>query len=208
MNHTPLQFKNKKGFTLVEILIVTVIFTLVVFSLTLFERDIFYLNSVQTGSLLSAEDSQSILRTITKELGSVSPGSDGSYPIVTAGTSTLTFFCDIYGNGIKEKITYTLSSTTLQKTVVIPTGVPLSYSSATGTVYTLASGVRNTATSSIFDYFDSNYTGTSSPLTQPVSVAAVHLVRITLVLDSNKNQAPGAVSYVSDVSLRNLKNNL
>lgn len=199
---------KNKGFTLIEILIVTLIFTLVIIALTEFERDIFYINSVQGGSFSSASDAQSILNTMVKEIRAASEASDGSYPVVTAGTSTLTFFSDIYANGVEEEVTYFLSSTTLKKAVFVPTGVPLTYPTATTTTLILASNVRNGTSTNVFDYFDSNYTGTSSPLTQPVNISAIRLVRITLVLDANTTRPLPAVTYTSQVSIRNLKDNL
>src|SRR5208283_1476651 len=152
--------RRAKGFTLVEILVVTFIFTIIVIAMTEFERDIFYLNTVQSGSLSSATDAQSILNIMVKEIRASAQGADGSYPIVTAGTTTLTFFSDIYQNGVKEKVTYFLSSTTLEKAVFVPTGAPLTYPTATTSTAILVSNVRNATSTNIFDYFDSNYTGT------------------------------------------------
>jgi prepilin-type N-terminal cleavage/methylation domain-containing protein len=216
MKNNFLKNKNRKattkGFTLVEILVVTLIFTIIIICMTEFERDIFYLNTVQSGSLSSATDAQSILNTMVKEIRAAAQGADGSYPIVTAGTTTLTFFSDIYQNGVKEKVTYFLSSTTLEKAVFVPTGTPLAYPTATTTTVTLASNVRNVGTNgtstNIFDYFDTNYTGTSSPLVQPVNISAIRLIRITLVLDTYTNRPLAPVTYTSQVSIRNLKNNL
>lgn len=200
--------KAARGFTLVEILVVTLIFTIIVIAMTKFERDIFYLNTIQSGSLSSATDAQSILNTMVKEIRAAAQGADGSYPIVTDGTTTLTFFSDIYQNGIKEKVTYFLSSTTLEKALFVPTGTPLAYPTATTTTITLASNVRNGTSTNVFDYFDSNYTGTSSPLIQPVTISAIRLIRITLVLDTYTNRPLAPVTYTSQVSIRNLKNNL
>jgi prepilin-type N-terminal cleavage/methylation domain-containing protein len=208
MNFSKNKNKNSKGFTLVEILVVTLIFTIIIICMTEFERDIFYLNTVQSGSLSSATDAQSILNIMVKEIRAAGQGADGSYPIVTAGTTTFTFFSDIYQNGVKEKVTYFLSSTTLEKAVFVPTGTPRAYPTATTTTVILVSNVRNATSTNIFDYFDSNYTGTSSPLVQPVTISAIRLIRITLVLDTYTNRPLAPVTYTSQVSIRNLKNNL
>jgi type II secretory pathway component PulJ len=204
MNHS-----SRAGFTLVELLVVCALSTLIIFGITMFERNIFYYNSIQQGSFSTAQDAEEILRVMVKELRSASQGSDGSYPILTAATNTLTFFSDINGNGAKERVRYFLSGTTLEKGVMEPTGSPLSYNNATETISYLAYNVRNIASSTnTFDYFDDTYTGTSSPLTQPVSVSAVRLVRFTLILDSDPNKSPTPRTYTSQVSLRNLKDNL
>ncbi len=198
-----------KGFTLVETLVVALIFLLIMMGVTSFERDTFYDNSIQNGSFSTVQSAEEILRTMVTQLRSASEGSDGSYPILTAASTTLTFFTDINGDGIKERVRYFLSSTTLEEGIMEPKGTPLSYNNATETISYIAYNVRNLASSTnVFDYYDDTYNGTSSPLTQPVSVSAVRLVKITLILDLNPNVSPGPRTYTTQVSLRNLKDNL
>ena len=201
--------KYAGGFTLVETLVVAFIFVIVMMGVTEFARNTFYTNSVVKGSFSTAQDAEAILRTITAQLRSASQGSDGSYPILSAGSSTITFFSDIYGNGVKERVRYFLSSTTLEEGIMVPKGTPPSYANATETISYIAYNVRNNGSSTnTFDYYDTTYNGTSTPLTQPVSVAAVRLVKVTLILDSDPNRSPTPRTYTTQVSLRNLKDNL
>jgi prepilin-type N-terminal cleavage/methylation domain-containing protein len=198
-----------KGFTIVETLVVVFILALIMLGVTRFMRDIFYNNSIQKGTFSTAQDAEEILRTMVKELRSASTGSDGSYPILAAGTSSLTFFSDITGDGTKERVRYFLSGTTLEKGIEEPSGSPFSYTNATETISYIAYNVRNTASSTnMFDYYDDTYNGTSSPLTQPVSVASIRLVRFSMILDSDPNRSPNPRTYTTQVSLRNLKDNL
>ena len=60
----------------------------------------------------------------------------------------------------------------------------------------------------IEEYFDSNYTGTSTPLSQPVQATQVRLIRITVRIEKDPNKSPGPLTATSQVFLRNLKNNL
>jgi prepilin-type N-terminal cleavage/methylation domain-containing protein len=199
-----------KGFTLFETLVAMSIGVVLLLAVGQFARDIFYDNSAQSGLFSTAQDARTIVNTMVKELRSASPGSDGSYPIVTAATSTMTFFSDINGDGTKERVRYFLATTTpptLKKGVITPTGSPLGYTGAE-VITTLAYNVRNTGSTSIFNYYDGTFTGTSSPLTQPVSVSAVRLVQINLILDSDPNRSPNPRTYTSDATLRNLKDNL
>jgi prepilin-type N-terminal cleavage/methylation domain-containing protein len=196
-----------KAFTLLETLVAMSIGVIVLIAVGTFAREIFYDNSIQSGSFSTAQDARTIVTTMVQELRSASPGSDGSYPIVTAGTSTITFFSDINGDGTKERVRYFLATTTLKKGVITPTGSPLGYTGSE-IITTLAYNVRNVGSTSIFNYYDGTYTGTSSPLTQPVAVTAVRLVQINLILDADPNRSPAPRTYTSDATLRNLKDNL
>lgn len=195
------------GFTLVETLVAMTIGVVVMIAMGTFARDIFFTNSIQGGSFSTAQDARTIIRTMLNELRSASQGSDGSYPIITAGTSTLTFFSDINGDGNKERIRYFLATTTLNKGVITPTGTPLAYTGSE-VISILAYNVRNSSSTPIFNYYNGTFTGTSTPLTQPVSVSAIRLVQINLTLDSDPNRSPLPRTYTTDVTLRNLKDNL
>jgi prepilin-type N-terminal cleavage/methylation domain-containing protein len=197
-----------KGFTLIETLIVSAILLLVMFGITLFMRNTFYFNSVQSGSLSTIQDARSIVRTMVKELRSTSQAADGSYPILTAATNTLIFYSDINNDGIKDRIRYFLASSTLSRGSITASGTPVVYNPASEKISTLATGVRNRSSSPVFEYFDGTYNGTSSPLVQPVSVAAIRNVRITITLDADPNRSPVQRTYITDVTLRNLKDNL
>ena len=197
-----------KGFTLIETLVAVGISVLVFMAMSTFFRDTLLTNSMSSGLFSTAQDSRSIIRTMVAELRSASTGSDGSYPILTAATNTIVFFSDINGDGSKERVRYFISTTTLQKGVTTPKGSPLSYNGSTEVITTLAYNVRNNSSSPIFSYYDGTYTGTSSPLTQPVNVSAVRLVQISLILDQDPNRSPTPRTYTTTVTLRNLKDNL
>ena len=109
----------------------------------------------------------------------------------------------------KEQIRYFLSDKDLKRGIIKPSGSPLSYNSANEQISTLVTGINN-GVSPIFEYFDSSYTGTSTPLVQPVQITQVRLVRVTLKIeeDTNPTKTIGPVIVTSQVFLRNLKDNL
>lgn len=197
---------RNKGFTLTELMVVLGIIGLISFSVSKFSFDVFFLNSVARGSLTVSQDARNLLRIMTREIRASAPSANGAYPLVTVASSSLSFFSDIDGTGQKYLVRYYLSSTTLMKDVVVPTGNPAVY---TGTPQSsiVMSDVRN-ATSSIFTYFDNTYAGTSSPLSFPVSIQSVRLVRIDLTLDANGDRSPDKKTFTTQVSIRNLKDNL
>jgi len=150
--------------------VVIAILGIIMVSVGSFSVGIIKNNKYSQDALSSAQDARTILRTIVKELRSASRSNNGSYAIITAATNTISFYSDADGNGVKDQIRYYISTSTLRKGVITPTGSPLVYNSSNEVFSTLAYNMRNTATSSLFEYYDSNYAGTTTPLTQPVSV--------------------------------------
>lgn len=197
-----------KGFTLVETLIVMGIVSVMAITITRFQLNILNYNKSGHDSLQSAQDARSILRVMVAELRSTQPGSNGSYPLTQAATSSITFFSDTDDDGLKEQIRYFLATTTLKRGVIVPTGLPPVYNPAQEKISYLAYNIKNGTSTALFQYFDNTYTGTTSPLAQPVNVSSVRLVKITLLIDADPNKSPLPRSYTSQVMLRNLKDNL
>lgn len=198
----------KKGMTLVELFVALAIFAVVMTAVYALGANIFIYNSNTSGSYRATQNSQVILKTILKELREASPGADGSYPLINTGSTTLSFFSDVDSDGLTERITYTLIGTTLYRAIIKPTGSPITYSFANQSTTTLISNVINGNSVPSFEYFDTNYTGTSSPLVQPVSPSVVRLIKINQRIDIDPNRSPVPIIFTVQASLRNLKTNL
>lgn len=197
--------KNKNnGFTLVEILFAISIFVLIVGVLALFSKNMFTYNSFISGELESINMGRVALKTMTAEIRTASSGNNGSYAVNLASPTSFTFYSDVYDNGLKEKVRYFLEGTNLKRGIVVPTGSPLSYTGSE-VFTTLVSNVTN---SSIFNYYDKNYDGTTAALSSPVDISAVRLVKITITIDADPNKAPGPTTISTQVSMRNIKDNL
>ncbi|MFA6458828.1 MAG: type II secretion system protein [Candidatus Paceibacterota bacterium] len=198
----------KKGMTLAEMLVVIAVIGIVMVAVFAFEANIFiYTNQSQT-QITNTWQAEAVLKPMTKELRSMIPSASGSYAIFSAATSSITFFNNVNNDTAIEKVRYFLSSTTLYRGQIIPTGNPPVYNPANETLKILATGVRASSTLPVFRYFDSSYQGTSSPLSYPLSISSVRLINVTIIIDSDPNRSPIPRTFSSSVSLRNLKNNL
>jgi prepilin-type N-terminal cleavage/methylation domain-containing protein len=195
---------NQSGFTLVETLIGMAIFVLIVGVLTLFSKNIWVYNSMINSELTSVNANRTALKTMVAEIRTASSGNNGAYVISLANSTSFTFYSDIYDNGLKEKIRYFLNGTNLQKGVIIPTGSPLAYT-GNEVITTLIPYVTN---SSIFDYYDENYDGTTASLGAPVDISVIRLIKITVTTDDNPNRPASPITISSQVTLRNIKDNL
>lgn len=207
MNNLIKKIKKNTGITLLEVIITMAILSLVLGLIGSFARDLFFYEDVFTGGLTSYDEARKILQPITSEIRSASPSSLGSYPLEKTGQTEFIFFADIDNNGIKERVRYFLSDNIMKRGVIIPSGNPLQYLSANETISDIIHGIRNDSVP-VFDYYDSNYNGSTAPLNHPVSVLDVRLVKISLILDEDPNKPPAPMTVTTQVSIRNLKDNL
>lgn len=198
---------KNRGVTLLELLITMAIFTLIIGIIGAFARDLFFYDDLFSKSLTSYDEARKVLQPISSEIRSASVSSLGSYPIETATNTSFVFFTDIDNNGIKEKVRYFLSGNIFKRGVIIPSGNPLQYLEADESITEIIHGVNNGSTP-IFNYFDSNYTGNSEPLSLPVSILAIRLINITLIIDANPNKSPAPITVTTQINIRNLKDNL
>ena len=191
-----------RGFTLVELLSTIAILGLV--STALFSLiQSFYVDNQflieQTSALDSARrgvtDAISTMREATY-------GDDGSYPIAAAATSSVTVYADVDGDTTVEKVRYFLTNGTFYKTITNSSGYPPAYPSLANSTTTIATNVRNTATSPIFTFYDN--AGTQLSTTSP-NIAAISSVQLMLLVDINPNRAPNVFTLMQTATLRNLK---
>jgi hypothetical protein len=194
--------------TLVELLITLAIFVTVMVAVGTFEANIFIYQSNVSGSFQIAQNAQIILKTMLTEFRETAPAANGSYALVNTGSTSVSFFSDPDNDGQTEQITYTLSGTTLYRAVIQPSGNPPTYSVVNQSTTTLLTNVRNGSITPVFQYFDTNYNGTSSPLVQPVTTTAVRLIKVNITLDVDPNRSPAPITYTIQANLRNLKSNL
>ncbi len=211
-NFKPLKMKNlfvkkNRGFTLIEILIAIFIVTLIGIIIINFQIDVFSINKISSDNLNAQTDARNALKTMSAELRSMSPSNNGSYAIAIAATSSIIFYTDIDNDTLKEQIHYFQDGSNLKKGVIKPTGLPLTYNPANEDISNLVSNLAN-GTSSLFYYYDKNYDGTGEALTDPINIPLIRLIKINILIDKDINKAPDALTITTQVSLRNLKDNL
>ena len=207
MNRKEKILKDKKGFSLIEMMVSVAILSIVVILIGTFAKDIFFLKGVFSNGLTAYNDARKVLQPIASEIRSASPSALGGYNIETAGDTTFTFYSDINNDGLIEKVKYYVSGTTLKKSVIPPTGSMVQYSTSNEKITDVISNLANGSTP-VFTYYDTNYNGQTSALTQPVSIMSIRLVKITLIIDANAYRSPSSMIVTTQVSLRNLKDNL
>jgi len=199
------KIKKENGFALLETLFGLSIFILVAVALALFGRNIWIYGSFISTGLGDTHEVRTLLKRMSAEIRTASTAETGAYVINSASSSGFTFYSDIDDDGITERVRYFVENTDLKKGVLEPSGSPFSYNPVNEVVTIPLSGVT---TSAVFSYYDENYDGTSAPLSSPISIPLVRLVKIAVSVDKDPNRAPTARVFSTQISIRNLKDNL
>jgi type II secretory pathway pseudopilin PulG len=197
---------NKKGFSIVETLMVVGILLIVGLAIYSFQKDILSLNSMMRGGLEAEREANKVVKVMASEIRRASNGADGSYPIISAGPKELVFFADIDADNAIEKVRYYVSGGMLKKGVTKPLSVNPYYVGQPETSITLINFLLD-PNADIFYYYDSSYDGTTAPL-NPIQIDKIRLVKVSLTIDRNAAQAPEAIHVETQISIRNLKTNL
>jgi prepilin-type N-terminal cleavage/methylation domain-containing protein len=199
---------SQKGFSLAEFIVSVAILSLLTYTFSTFQRDVFSLSTNLQSSLNAQLEARHLIKTMISELRKVAPSANGSYPIELASSTGITFYSDINDNGSVERVRYYLHNKTIRKGVIAPTGNPPVYNSGNEVTTTLLNYVLASSTLPIFQYYTSNYSGTTSPISMPPNISTIRLVKITVIIDTDPNRSPTPIISTSQVNLRNLKDNL
>lgn len=199
--------RGRGGFSIFEVLIVSALFALVLLAVVSLRSNLDVLDNIINQRLQSRSDLAQTLQIFVTELRSAGPSSLGGYPIEAAATSSLIFYSDIDKDGLFERVRYSFVSSTIQKGVVKPTGNPLTYAISSEATTTVVNYVIPQASTTIFTYYDTSYTGFEAALASPISVSNVRIVKISIYADVNPQKSPTPVFFTNTVNIRNLRSN-
>lgn len=203
---------DHRGFTIIEAVVSVFILSLIALALITFQLSVMRTASTVQANLTAQREVRRALGGFTAELRTAAQSSGGSYAIESAGTSSITFYANIDQDAGIERLRYLLATTTTPGTYVLRRGLvdigagTTTYNLATEQLVDIVNAVKNTTTP-IFSYYDSNYAGTSSPLSIPVNISSIRHVRMTVVVDPNSARSPIQQYYSTEVTIRNFKNN-
>lgn len=204
--------KKNRGYSLLEVIITLGIVLSITVAMAAIQRNMFSLGKISQENLDNQKEARRAFDRITKDVRNASYASNGSYPISAASTSSLTFFSDIDGDGYKEQIRYYLDSNKKLKRGIVRANTstePISYSGAEASSI-LINKISNTSTA-IFNYYTANYNGTtsSSPLTYPINIMDIRLLKIDILLTTHDSRQQSLSTVMTtNIMFRNLKDNL
>jgi prepilin-type N-terminal cleavage/methylation domain-containing protein len=186
---------NPRGFSLVEVMVVTAILSLIYFiggDLIVTGLKATRYESEQATAVAYARKSMGI---VTTDIRGANTSERGDYPIGIAQNDELAFFNDMNDDDIMERIRYYVSGTALIREIYLPG--PLDDYSVFSASSSIATYVNNNATP-IFTYYDSS--------SQPTDVInQIRMINIYIMINVTPLVAPNDFILESDVNLRNLK---
>jgi type II secretory pathway pseudopilin PulG len=200
--------ESPSGFTLMEMVVTLSIFMILVIGASALYLDTINNNNNLTQNLNAQMDVRRAFSSMLADIRSASTASNGAYTIDTASSSYFAYYSDIDNDGLKEKIRYFLNGKILEVGIIKPTGNPPTYISANEKISPLINNVVNPVNKPIFSYYDSSYDGTTAPLSFPINISAVRLIKIDVLIDQDPLNPPGPEDFTTQISIRNLKDNL
>ncbi len=200
----------RTGFTLIEIMVGIGIGAIIFFMIGVLGNQFSTVSNFVNQKLQNEQSAESAIQTMVREIRSAGPSGVGGYAVESAARSSLVFFSDIDSDGLMERIRYflatsTAATSTINKGVTKPTGNPLAYTTSTEVISPVL--INSVSTSTIFTYFDANYTGTENSLPSPIDPSKIRIVKIEVLVDVNPSSTPGADYFTNTVDIRSLRSN-
>lgn len=199
-------FKSKTGLTLIETSIVigiVSVFIGIVFAFFLTTNRA-YKSRVSRGiaenlGTFSVYNISSDLRETKIPTGTSLP------PIESATTNSIIFYADTKegASDMEERVRYFLDGENLTRGTSLWSESEGRFLTENEEIKIINNHVVN-GESSIFTYFGEDYTGTESPLSEPINSGQIRVVNIKILTDIDVDQEPEAFEIETLVDLRNL----
>lgn len=194
-------------------MIAVFIFALIAAGVSLFM--VYYLRSYS----FSFDEHQAItqaqtgITTMIREIREARNGDNGAWPIINADDNQFTFYSDVTNDGRTDQVRYFLNGTTLQKGVIEPTQVPVTYPAGNETIRDVASYV-DISTGPLFTYYNGSWPGDSVNNPLPLAQRQLNTRYVNLHLNIDLSLIPNTTTKIqpfeltSGVQIRSMKDNL
>lgn len=197
----------RRGFTLVETLIVIALFTMLLLAIMNAVTQIYKYNSVTLEQANEIEVARRGLLTWVRDAREMTSGADGAFALARAESHRMGFYSDIDKDFSVEYVEYRLSTTTLYKDTYEATGNPPVYSTTTPTrTEILSQYVQNLSQGqTTFRYYNDAGALIAS---SSAMISDIRYLRINLIVNIDPARSPGEFMLQGSATPRNLKENL
>ncbi len=197
--------KINRGLTLVETLVATSIFVIIILVINYSLVSFYKYNAFALEQVSAIDSARRGINPAINNIREMTYSDEGAYPIVSAATSSLSFYSDVDTDSNIEKIRLFLDSGVFKKGVIKSAGDPPTYDSQPENIFILSDNVRNIEESvNIFTYYDN----TGAQVTDLSNISNITFVIMNIVVNVNPARAPNNFTLRTSAALRNLKSNL
>ena len=196
---------TKKGFTLIESVLVVGIFALVMGTIISSVLYFYRTNAHAVEQVYAIESARKGIEYLVRDLREATYADNGAYPFIAIGDNEVFFYSDIDQDQSVERIRYRLVNGVLEKGITNASGNPAVYNDTDELFFVISTNVRNEENSTpIFSYFD--VSGTA--IVNLNNVTDVIFIKVNLMININPNRLPEDFTLRSSAAIRNLKTNL
>jgi prepilin-type N-terminal cleavage/methylation domain-containing protein len=195
------------GMTLVEVMVAIGILAVGMGGFSILFIRSWRTNGFVLESGMAASAASRVVRETVSELRRIRQADNGDYPLESGDDFDLEAYIDIDGDGATERVHYFLQDGDFRRGVTEPLAtIPVTYPSGDDVVETLASDIANESGEPVFEYYNEDYPGdiVNNPLSTPVAISDVRLVKVRLVINIDPLNAPDDTNIESMAQLRNL----
>lgn len=196
--------EDQRGITLVELLVTIGIMGVVLSMIFTFVKDSldFQERSVERAAVNEA--CKNALGDVEASTIGMIESESGAFPLVSAGADDMSFYSDIDLDDTVEKVRIYRQGINLVREITEPVGE--SYPGTPTKTENICTYMNLSPTDDVFIYYGDDYTGNENPLSEPVSVPDVRVVKIVLECEVDPELDPNADYFYSTfVKLRNLE---
>ena len=194
---------HTRGFSFVEMLVVIALTTLVSTAVIGGIVSFYRYNDYSIAQAYQISTARRGVDLMIRDLREMTYADDGTFPLVSMSSTSVTFFSDIDRDDSVEYVRYVLATTTLMKNIYDATGTPPVYGTTTpSATLTLSEYVQNSLQNTpIFRYFDEN----GNEATATATVTDIRYVGVSVIVNIDPIRDPGQFMLESSAALRNLK---
>jgi prepilin-type N-terminal cleavage/methylation domain-containing protein len=200
---------TKSGFTLIEMLVVSVLMLAVGGAVIGLQITFGKSQQLIWESYLNVDQSDTIIKSLVREVRTARYSDAGGYPIESATDQQLIFYSDVDYDGKTERVRYYLSNSNFYKGIIKPVGQPVTYPTSAEVIIPLSSNVRN-GTIPVFYYYNDTWptvtAGNPIPLTQRQSTTRT--IRVYVRVNTVANDAIHDYILDSAANIRMLKKDI
>ena len=197
----------KSGLTPVEMLVYLAIFVIVILAVTYSSASFYRYNRYGLEQSQATDSARRGIEPAINNIREATYSDEGSYPIISAATSSLSFYSDVDRDNSVEKIRLYLdtSNNTFKKGLTESAGDPPTYDNQSEALFILAKDVRNDEQGvNIFRYYDNS----GVEVVNLSNVSDISFVVMSVIVNVNPARSPNEFTLRAGASLRNLKTNL